>query len=125
VLRASTKIKYLYLGGNHFDPAGGRAMAQLLVDNGALTRCAYPISPHHPNLAHPTRARPRLSLDISHLTDDGAASIATALRQNTTLNYLCLKYNGFTPRGVACLFDALQVRYALLSLCSHPDTGPQ
>ncbi len=36
--------------------------------------------------------------------------MATALQQNTSLTYLCLKYNGFTRRGVASLFDALQVR---------------
>jgi hypothetical protein len=51
----------------------------------------------------------RLSLDISHLGDEGARSMAVALTQNTSLEYLCLKYNGFTPQGVACLFDALQV----------------
>jgi hypothetical protein len=50
----------------------------------------------------------RLSLDISHLGDEGARSMAVALTQNTSLEYLCLKYNGFTPQGVACLFDALQ-----------------
>ena len=38
-----------------------------------------------------------------NLRDDGAASMAT-LQQNTSLTYLCLKYNRFTPRVVACLF---------------------
>jgi hypothetical protein len=36
--------------------------------------------------------------------------MATALQQTTSLTYLCLKYNGFTRRGVASLFDALQVK---------------
>jgi len=80
-------ITLLNLNGNKIGAGGAQAFAEHMGSN------------EHP--------MPHLCLSRNHLGDDGAAHIATLLRNNRTISQVHLAGNGIGDRGVAAICDAL------------------
>ena len=81
------QVEVCSLACNGIGPTGARAVAEALKD----PRC---------NLR-------TLILDGNHLGDEGAMAIVDALKVNTSLKTLELRYNGMTQKGLMVFRDAM------------------
>lgn len=94
--RDNRTLERLYLGGNDIDGAEGAALIALLLKR-------------NPSLK-------ALLLNVNHLADAGAETLADALRENRTLEELGLASCGISASGGTALFGALRTHPALTDL---------
>jgi hypothetical protein len=85
---AAHQLEVFHAGECKIGPAGARDIAGVLLDNKSTVVT--------------------LVLDNNHLRDQGASSIAEALRENTALKTLDLRYNCIGKEGISAFRDVLK-----------------
>lgn len=109
LIQVSPSLRHLHLSHNYLSNHGARIISDAcfsrvqvcnFTNNDIGLAGARSLAT---NLKDPRCTVRALILDGNHLGDDGVKEIVEALRQNTTLKCLDLRYNNITKRGL-CLF---------------------
>lgn len=114
LIRVSPSLRHLHLAHNALSNEGARAVADACFSQVQVCNLAdNEIGPAGArNLAEqlkdPTCTIQTLVLDGNRLRDEGAMEFVDALRHNTSLKSLDLRYNDITQRGLQALRDVLK-----------------
>lgn len=114
LIEASPYLKFLYLAHNSVGNKGAKIIADTsfcklqacnLADNEIGLAGARALAE---TLSNPCCVLETLVLDSNYLRDEGVFEIIKALRTNTSLKVLDLRYNYVTHRGLMALRDVLK-----------------
>jgi len=114
LIAASPRLRVLYLNYNYLSnegtgPVANACFAQMqicdLEGNAIGVEGAQSLAV---NLKDTRCTITKLNLNHNHLKDDGVKEIAEALKENTTVKFLGLEFNGITERGLLVLDDVLR-----------------
>ena len=111
LIAVSPSLRHLHLSHNYLSNQGARIVSdacfsQVQVCNFTNNNIGFAGAQSvAANLKDPKCTIRTLILDSNNLGDDGVKEIAEALKQNTTLKCLDLRFNNITKRGLCLLLD--------------------